>query len=356
MPDTYTSQTELARRQKLMEAMQGRNTTGQGIGGGLANMLRGYRGGKENAALGQAEAQNESIDNSERQMILNQLKNQTQNAAPGVLKPGESYNFQGKYKDFPLQQAMSQQTARQNAEAEANKPYTLGSLQERRVGNQVVASNTNQRAPTTNINMPGADNQYIKDRMAAGSENFQSLENSATSAVQANRSLDNFMASSANADAGGAQPLISGVKNFLSSFGFEDAALTDVALMEQAVGQILGQKMEELGARGLTDKDMEVLKSSLPRVNTSHDARMAVADVLKRANENIINEYLREVEYENQDYPDNKFRRPPWTRGYTPSTSSPSSSAADMQSVIDGYIQQGMSPEDASELYKLENP
>jgi hypothetical protein len=111
MPNTYTPQSEIARRQALMEAMAGRNTTGQGIGGGLANMLRSYRGGKENAALGQAEAKNASMDSAERQMMIQQLGQGS--AAPGVLKQGVQYNYETPdMQNLQLKQAMSQSNLR----------------------------------------------------------------------------------------------------------------------------------------------------------------------------------------------------------------------------------------------------
>ena len=166
----------------------------------------------------------------------------------------------------------------------------------------------------TNVMAPG-ENKYVETRAAQQAATMGELEKSAESAYRANQALSRFVASSAAGDAGGAQPLITGVKSFLSSFGFDPAGLTDTAIMQQAVGDILGAKMAELGARGLTDKDMQVLRDALPQVNTSHEARVAVADIIKKANENTLREYDTQVQYEEQTYPEMNFRRPSWAAG-----------------------------------------
>lgn len=167
---------------------------------------------------------------------------------------------------------------------------------------------------TTNVQAPGAD-KYIEERAKAQATSMTELEKSAESAYRANQALSRFIESSASGDSGGAQPLITNVKNFLSSFGFDPAGLTDTAIMQQAVGDILGAKMAELGARGLTDKDMQILRDALPQVNTSHQARVAVADIIKRANDNTLREYDSQVMFEEQTYPDMNFRRPSWAAG-----------------------------------------
>lgn len=164
---------------------------------------------------------------------------------------------------------------------------------------------------TTNVQGPMGD-KYLEGRESAQAATMAELEKSAESAYRANQALDRFIASSATGDAGGAQPLITGVKSFLSSFGYDPEGLTDTAVMQQAVGDILGAKMAELGARGLTDKDMEILRQALPRVDISHEARVQVADIIKRANQNTLREYDSQVRFEEETYPQANFRRPSW--------------------------------------------
>ena len=167
---------------------------------------------------------------------------------------------------------------------------------------------------TTNVQGP-MDDKYLEGRASAQAATMAELEKSAESAYRANQALDRFITSSATGDAGGAQPLITGVKSFLSSFGYDPAGLTDTAVMQQAVGDILGAKMAELGARGLTDKDMEILRQALPRVDISHEARVRVADIIKRANQNTLREYEAQVRFEEETYPQGNFRRPSWLPG-----------------------------------------
>lgn len=129
MPNAYTPQSEIARRQALMEAMAGRNTTGQGIGGGLANMLRSYRGAKENRALGEAETNNAQIQSDEMQAYINAMK---QGGLQGPPTPGgqrPDLRFQTpELQNMQLKQAMGQsnlrdEQAREDALSETDRFY-----------------------------------------------------------------------------------------------------------------------------------------------------------------------------------------------------------------------------------------
>ena len=290
MPTAYTSQAELARRQKLMEAMQGRNTTGQGIGGGLANMLRGYRSGKENRAITDALAKNESIDNSERQMIVNQLKNGAQNAAPGVLKPGESYNFQGKYKEFPLQQALSQQSAQQAAEAEAAKPYTLAPLNQRIQNGQVVAENTNQRSPL--VSMPGpessANSAYGKGIGDRATERLSSAQSARTQNAQYEKMLESL---DAGMSTGLGQSQLVDLKNIGQSlFGLElDESVGEQELLTAFGNQLAMQMRNPASGMGLTgstsNKDLDFLKGSVAGLSKTPEGNRLIIGMAMKMND-----------------------------------------------------------------------
>jgi hypothetical protein len=182
------------------------------------------------------------------------------------------------------------------------------------------------RAPsTTNITnmIPGAQNAYIQGRAGQQATTMGELEKSAEGAYRANAALDRFVQSSAKGDAGAAQPFITGTKSFLSSFGFSPESLVDTATMQQAIGDILGARMAELGARGLTDRDMDVLRQALPRVETSHDARVQIADILRKANQGTLKEYVYQANQEQQQYPDYQFRRPSWFQDAAAMTTPP---------------------------------
>lgn len=165
-------------------------------------------------------------------------------------------------------------------------------------------------------NIGKAENAYLNTRAGDQAKAMTDLEKSAESAFRSNKSLERFIASSAKGDKGAAQPFITGAKNLISSFGYSPEGLSDTNKMEQAIGDILGQKMSELGARGLTDRDMDVLRQALPRVNTSHDARVQIADIIKKSNEYVLSDYATKADKEQQQYPDYQFSRPSWFENY----------------------------------------
>lgn len=162
------------------------------------------------------------------------------------------------------------------------------------------------------------DTEYFKTRLAAQATALDELDKSADSAYKNIRALDRFVASSKGGTAGGAQPIISATQNFLASFGFESDALKNVRQMEQAVGQILSNYMQELGARGLTDQDMKVLAQSLPRVATDKQARQSVADILKKSYEFTIKQWEHARAEEARIHPEMADRQttPFWYKEY----------------------------------------
>ena len=189
-----------------------------------------------------------------------------------------------------------------------------------------TASDVNVSA---NAAVPKGDTKYAEKRMSDAAEGMTALTKSAESSYKGNKALDRFLAASNTGTQGGAQPIITGVQNFLSSFGYAPSELKDVRQMEQAIGDMLGHKMEELGARGLTDKDMEVLRESLPRVNTDRAARENIVRILKVTNNNIISEWEGQRSQEFQTYPElsKRIPEPVWykehknaMKGITPKT------------------------------------
>ena len=167
----------------------------------------------------------------------------------------------------------------------------------------------------TTVVMPG-DKKYAEKRMEGRANSMADLEKTAESAFKSNKALDRFVAASATGASGSAQPLYTATENFLSSFGYTSDNLKSVALMEQAIGDILSSKMAELGARGLTDKDMEVLRQALPRVATEKQARVDVANIIKKSNEGTIANYESELSAEKESYPDLKIPLKGWHREY----------------------------------------
>jgi hypothetical protein len=170
----------------------------------------------------------------------------------------------------------------------------------------------------TNVNVGGSDNKYFQVRREQQAKAFDAAEKAARGAANTVNALDRFIAAAATGTAGGAQPIISGVENFLTTFGYESGSLQSVQQMQQAVGSILASKMAELGARGLTDKDMEILRESLPRVNTDPEARVAIANIIKKEALNTLREYHMVRQDERKAYPDfaKNNPSPSWYRPY----------------------------------------
>ena len=164
---------------------------------------------------------------------------------------------------------------------------------------------------------PG-DDEYLKERRKQQATRYAELEKGAESAYKRMQTLDRFLEASKKGTAGGVQPVITATQNFLASFGYSPESLKNVAVMEQAIGDILGTKMQELGARGLTDRDMDILRQALPRVAIAPEAREAVVGILKKADEFTLNEYVNVRDQEAKNYPDFAKKTPTqgWLRDY----------------------------------------
>lgn len=181
-----------------------------------------------------------------------------------------------------------------------------------------ITSKTKPVGTSVTVSTGKGDSKYAEKRLSDAAEQLTALGKSAESAWKSNQALDRFEQASAGGTQGGAQPLITATQNLLSSFGYTADALKDTRQMEQAIGDILGSKMAELGARGLTDKDMEVLRQSLPRVDTDRGSRANVVAILKKANQATLNEYENARAEEARVYPDlaTRITNPGWYKAY----------------------------------------
>ena len=191
--------------------------------------------------------------------------------------------------------------------------------------------------------MPG-DDDYLKERRKQQATRFSELEKSAESAYKRLDTLDRFLSASKGGTAGGAQPIITAAQNFISSFGYSPDSLKNVAVMEQAIGDILGTKMAELGARGLTDRDMEILRQALPRVGIAPEAREAVVSILKKSDEFTLNEYANARGEEARIYPEFASRTPEqaWFKTYKAKKNAPGTAPPG----VDPQLWDLMGPED----------
>ena len=175
------------------------------------------------------------------------------------------------------------------------------------------------RAKTdVNVSVGTGDKKYAETRMGDRAKTMADLETRAENAYKQIQSLDRFIKASEKGNEGGAQPLITSAQNLVSSFGYNPDSLKDTRIMEQAIGDILGSKMAELGARGLTDKDMQILRDALPRVNTDKQSRVAISNILKKSHAATLEEYEYQRGEEQRIYPElgKRLPEPNWYRTY----------------------------------------
>lgn len=181
----------------------------------------------------------------------------------------------------------------------------------------LVGEEYEKGAGATDIDI-GASDKYAEERMKKQAVRIDDLSKAAKSAYSESQALDRFISQAGTATAGGAQPIVTGVKNFLSTFGYDDKSLTSVKVMEQAIGDMKVNKIAQFGARGLTDKDMEVIHQSLPRINTDPTARVEIAKILKKVHDNTIQDYIYAREEEAKSFPkvSQQIINPRWLREY----------------------------------------
>lgn len=94
--------------------------------------------------------------------------------------------------------------------------------------------------------------------------------------------LQRFLRAEEGTPEGGVQPFIHGIKNMLVSFGIPAGNLPQIDTMHQAVNAILASEMTERGARGLTDKDMIILRTASIQPNISSESRREIAEIMLR--------------------------------------------------------------------------
>jgi len=150
----------------------------------------------------------------------------------------------------------------------------------------------------------GGDSKYADERMKKQAQMMDDLGAAAKSAYNESLALDRFIEASKTGSEGGAQPIITGVKNFLASAGYSDDSLVSVATMGQALGDMKVNKIAQFGARGLTDKDMEIINLSMPKIETSQEARIAVAEILKKVKDSEVQNYIYALDQEKEKHPD----------------------------------------------------
>jgi hypothetical protein len=164
-----------------------------------------------------------------------------------------------------------------------------------------------------------AGEEGIKSKAASATDVYKKIsdaytaaESSATSAMSTINSMDQILRLSPNAASGQLQPMITGVKNVLTSLGISSDSLVNEQLIANAIDRTLIGKMEAMGsaARGLTDRDMISLKNSLPKLDTDKAAREEVARIVSKAKVFEIENYRMLRLNEAKNFPQQAAVRP----------------------------------------------
>lgn len=333
----YTSLAEIERQKALAQNLGSTERNRYDTSGlsGLAQVLNAGQASYLRSRASDAESENDRIKQQEMQQLMNAMS-----GAQAPMLPGRTPTFQ-----HPDIQQMALAREIQNSQPQSPIPVGENTRLYDPVTQQVILdaspNPTNYNQPflpdgtpnqayqdyqtglreagrtsvNTTVNNP-ASNEFLEGIGSSQAVNYDELSDSATSAYRSNQSLDQFVAASANGDQGAFQPISTAAKNLIASFGYNPEGLTDVVVMEQAIGDILSNKMAELGARGLTDRDMQVLKDALPRVNTSQEARVNVANIVKKANAQTIAEFINQTNFIKETYPDFPIMTPSWFGTY----------------------------------------
>lgn len=167
----------------------------------------------------------------------------------------------------------------------------------------------------------GADEKVeIAGRLAQSKQNLQTqavnLENyelgnkSATKHLANARNLQRFLRTNHQTPEGALASALSGVKNVMATFGMESEGLVAAQTGQQALSAILASEMTERGARGLTDKDMEILKDAMPRMDTDREARRIVAEVLLASAQRQV--YAQIDAYDQNVAAGSRLTKPAW--------------------------------------------
>lgn len=200
-----------------------------------------------------------------------------------------------------------------------NKMMNIGPDGQPVVNQPLVAAKKDiAKSGASNLNVGTGSGKYADKRQEGRATAMAELEKSAENSYKQIIALDRFSEASKNGTEGGAQPIITAVQGFISSFGYTPESLKNVRVMEQAIGDILGSKMAELGARGLTDQDMKILREALPRVATDRESREIVAGILRKSHESTLAEYHNMRQEEARIHPDLSAQMPEqvWYKDY----------------------------------------
>ena len=176
-----------------------------------------------------------------------------------------------------LRDAISRELAGGKTFAEVTDPQSIKAINDRvnYIENQRRASGASR------VNVETKYETKASEEAAKSIE--KQIDEAATSArLAGSRLLSHLKVLEANPTAfqGGLAPFATQVGNVLSSVGIKVEGTTPAQIIEQVASTNLYAFMSAMGARGLTNEDMMILRQMLPQVGTSREARQAVSRIL----------------------------------------------------------------------------
>jgi hypothetical protein len=148
-------------------------------------------------------------------------------------------------------------------------------------------------ATTVTNTLPG-QGPFIETLAKGEAAALPAAQAEAVAASRNNENLNRIIAASQAGTFSGplAQGAV-GAAQFFNALGVSVAPemLTNTRLTQVSINQILGNMMAALGARGLTDKDMEIITNAMPTVADDPRSRIVISQVLQAANQRTIEAY-----------------------------------------------------------------
>lgn len=151
------------------------------------------------------------------------------------------------------------------------------------------------RAPknTFSYTAPGQQ-QFIEGLAASEAKALPEMYAAAKGAASMIKGLNTVIAASQSGTfSGPLAPGLVGATQFLRSLGINAApgTLENTRLTDAAIASMLADTMASLGARGLTDKDMEILRATLPTIADDPQSRIVIAQWLQAKAREAITSY-----------------------------------------------------------------
>ena len=154
---------------------------------------------------------------------------------------------------------------------------------------------------------------YEQGGLKLTTENYQEKMKQAEMAKEGIQSSLNFIEQAESGDMvfGSLSGAAAMFARFGASFGMDADLLTAADLAKQATSQQLAAYMESLGARGLTDRDMEILAATLATGASSKESAVAMSNAMIQIYERKINAFTSAYNRIEDDYK-GMFPVPPW--------------------------------------------